>query len=149
MSFLPRLIKNNELDKLLELYKFLNIGDVQAEYDSLKKSWKEITGNPDKYIYFVIDDCEKFISTCNVTIIPNLTRGARSFAVIENVVTHPDFRRCGLGEIVMKEAIKYAKERNCYKIMLLSNAKRKEAHLFYEKLGFNSTDKVGFSYYLK
>jgi hypothetical protein len=32
----------------------------------------------------------------------------------------------------MEMAIKYAKENNCYKILLQSSSKRKEAHKFYE-----------------
>lgn len=33
---------------------------------------------------------------------------------------------------------------NCYKVMLLSNSKCKEAHLFNERVGFRKDNKIAF-----
>jgi hypothetical protein len=44
----------------------------------------------------------------------------------------------------MNAAVDFAKNQNCYKVMLLSNAQRKDAHKFYETLGFSSDDKIGY-----
>lgn len=38
----------------------------------------------------------RLLATCNLSIIPNLTRGARPFARIENVVRPTAYRRQGL-----------------------------------------------------
>ena len=75
---------------------------------------------------------------------PNLTRNQRPYALIENVVTHRDYRRRGFGKVVIDKAINYAKEKDCYKIMLLSDSSRTEAHRFYESLGFDGNAKAGF-----
>jgi ribosomal protein S18 acetylase RimI-like enzyme len=144
MDFKVRRIKRDELDQLLELYAFLNPGDVRADGPVLKKAWDEIQDRPEHFVYLAAADNDKIVSVCIITIIPNLTRGSRPFAVIENVVTHPDYRRKGLGEKVMLEAIQTAKNAGCYKVMLLSTVTRKDAHRLYEKLGFNSRDKTGF-----
>jgi GNAT superfamily N-acetyltransferase len=76
--------------------------------------------------------------------VPNLTRGARPYAVIENVVTHPDLRRTGLGSSVLQELLSRCWEAGCYKVMLLSAAERGAAHEFYERNGFDKHAKQGF-----
>jgi GNAT superfamily N-acetyltransferase len=50
--------------------------------------------------------------------------------------------------MVIQAALDFARNRNCYKVMLLSSARRTEAHRFYETLGFSSTDKAGFVMHL-
>lgn len=139
-----RRIKENDLEKLLLLYRHLHEDDTPASKDDLEKVWKEIFEN-DSIIYFVIELDGLLVSSCNLTIIPNLTRGGRPFGLIENVVTHSDYRNKGLGKSIMETAIDFAKSKNCYKVMLLSAAVREEAHEFYEKLGFSSQDKVGYA----
>ncbi len=144
MDFIVRRIGKNELYKLLELYKYLNPEDKKPPEEEIKKAWDDIMKNEDKYIYLVIEEDNKIISSCNISIIPNLTRGARPYAVIENVITRPDYRRKGLGRKVIHEAVHYAKKAGCYKVMLLSSSGRHEAHQFYESLGFSSKEKTGF-----
>jgi GNAT superfamily N-acetyltransferase len=78
------------------------------------------------------------------TIIPNLTRAARPYALIENVVTHAAYRRRGLGRSVMQAALDRCWSAGCYKVMLLSEMQRREVHRFYEELGFDRSSKQGF-----
>ena len=44
----------------------------------------------------------------------------------------------------MQAAIEKAKEKNCYKVMLLTGSKKDETIRFYEKLGFAKGKKTGF-----
>ena len=52
-------------------------------------------------------------ASCTLTIIPNLTRNARPYAVIENVVTDPAFRRQGIGHAVLNAAQDAAWNADC------------------------------------
>ena len=45
---------------------------------------------------------------------------------------------------LINKAIETAKKNNCYKVILLSGIARKEAHQFYENLGFSSETKKAF-----
>jgi GNAT superfamily N-acetyltransferase len=90
--------------------------------ERLKSAWETVMANPDRYLYVVADEDGKISASCNVAIIPNLTRSARPYAVIENVITHPDARRKGLGRKVMEKAMAFAGMHNCYKVMLLSGS---------------------------
>jgi GNAT superfamily N-acetyltransferase len=138
-----RRIKETDLDQLLLLYKHLHNDDIVPPKGTIEKVWQKIISS-DSFIYFVIEDNNQIVCSCNLTIIPNLTRGGRSIGLIENVVTHRAYRNQGFGKTIINTAIDCAKEHNCYKVMLLSNVMRKEAHKFYEALGFSAEDKVGY-----
>ncbi len=58
------------------------------------------------------------------------------FAILENIVVHPDYKRMGIGRAMINEAMQIASDNRCYKIMLSSNEKREEAHAFYDSLDF-------------
>jgi GNAT superfamily N-acetyltransferase len=73
-----------------------------------------------------------------------LTRGGKSIGFIENVITDEKHRRKGIGKKIIKEAIEYAKEQNCFKVLLQSGNKREEAHRFYESIGFDGGSKKAF-----
>ena len=78
--------------------------------------------------------------------IPNMTRGSRPYAVIENVITDLAHRNRGIGKALMKAALDLAWRENCYKIMLMSGRKDKAVHAFYKKCGFNSDEKQAYIY---
>lgn len=128
---------------MLALYRQLNPEEESVELEKARSIW-DATERTQATRYFIALDNTKIVSACNITLIPNLTRNGRSFAIIENVVTDNEYRRQGIGKRVMLNAIEYARENNCYKVVLLSSAKRTESHRFYESLGFNGNSKKGF-----
>jgi len=86
----------------------------------------------------------RIISSVTLVIIENLTRNLAPYAVIENVVTHKDFRGKGYASIIMKKADEIAAAFGCYKTMLMTGAKTESTLRFYENCGFNDKDKTGF-----
>ena len=62
----------------------------------------------------------------------------------EHVVTLPEFRGQGLARQVMAQALDFAWSRDCCKVMLLSGARRAEAHKLYAALGFDGDVERGF-----
>jgi len=77
-------------------------------------------------------------------IVPNLSRGVRPYAIIENVGTLDTHRRQGLGALVVRAAIARCWEAGCYKIMLASGVGGSGAHVFYDALGFDRRAKQSF-----
>lgn len=89
-------------------------------------------------------DGGSMVTSCCLVVVPNLTRGGRPYALVENVVTHADFRGRGYGRAVVREALSHAWAAGCYKAMLLTGSKRPETLRFYEACGFRAGDKTGF-----
>jgi GNAT superfamily N-acetyltransferase len=87
---------------------------------------------------------ELLVSSCTLAIVPNLSRGGRSYGVIENVVTHTDHRRRGLGRRVLAHAVALAWQADCYKVHLATGSKRETTLRFYEEAGFHRGGKTYF-----
>lgn len=143
-----RFARSEDLEQILALYRFLNPDDPGVDQEPVSEAWQDIMNHRERYRYVVAEEDGRILSTCNIAIVPNLTWGARPYAVIENVVTHPEARRRGLGRSCVMKAVEFAREKGCYKVMLLSGSERTEAHSFYESLGFSGTRKKGFVLYL-
>lgn len=85
----------------------------------------------------------KPVATCYLNVVPNLTRGGRSYALIENVITDHSCRRSGIGTSLLKEVISIAFDSNCYKVMLLTG-RDSDVHIFYENCGLEKNSKTAF-----
>nr|AXS01264.1 acetyltransferase [uncultured bacterium] len=142
MSIEYCILKEDELSSLLELYKQLHPNDEIINEMTAKNIWGNIKAQDIKY--FAAKDNGKIIAACYICIIPNFTRNGRSIGLIENVITSKEYRKKGIGKKIMENAIQYAKEQNCYKVLLQSGNERTDAHEFYESLGFNGESKKAF-----
>ena len=145
-DFIVRPIEKNELDDLLDLYAHYLFATPDAPLpprDQVEKLWDKIVDDP-MLNYFVVEVGGKIVATCTITIIPNLTRGARPYGLIENVVTHPDYRGRGLAKALFNHTLNFAWTENCYKVMLLSGTYRQAAHGLYESVGFSKDEKIGY-----
>jgi ribosomal protein S18 acetylase RimI-like enzyme len=139
-----RQVRADDLQALLELYRHLLATDSPLpDEDRLNTVWRQIISSP-MIVCLVAELGGRLVGSCIMTIIPNLTRGTRSYGLIENVVTHADYRRRGIGTSVLRRALQIAWTQNCYKVMLLTGSKKEETLLFYEKAGFRRGIKTGF-----
>lgn len=138
-----RRLTGKDLESLLELYKQLQADDFYEDIEEGEKVWEQIESNPNIQYFGAVDN-GKVVSTCYAVYIPNLTRNKRGICFIENVVTDKNYRKQGLASKVIDMAIAFAKEKNCYKAILQSGMARKEAHVLYEKKGFDGNSKRAF-----
>ncbi len=142
-----REIRPDELNALLHLYLHLHETEIPENTEYLRKIWQTITEDKNHHI-LVAEADGMLVSSCVCVVIPNLTRGVRPYAFIENVVTHKDYRKRGYATAVLQKARQIAEENHCYKMMLLTGAKNAETLQFYQKAGYNSSDKTAFIQWL-
>lgn len=89
----------------------------------------------------------RLVASCLLAIIPNLTRGGRPYGLIENVVTHADFRKRGLATGLLHHALEQAWRVRCYKVMLMTGRKDEATLRFYRQAGFVAGAKTAFVAY--
>lgn len=129
----------DDVDALVDLYQHLNAGDAPPSQEAVRA----VFTHPGLR-HFGLFDGEQLIASCNLAVIPNLTRGGSSYGVIENVVTHADHRGQGHGQAVIRHAIGQAWEAGAYKVVLTTSRKDPAVWAFYERCGFDSGDKRAF-----
>jgi GNAT superfamily N-acetyltransferase len=142
MELLIQALGEGDLERLLALYRHLHARD-EAPPEAAPAIWQQILGDPQQ-IYLGAFADGLLVAACNAAVVPNLTRGGRPYALIENVVTHADYRRRGIASRLMRALMDRCWRLGCYKLMLLSAAERAEAHEFYAALGFDGALKKAF-----
>jgi len=133
-TLLVREAVESDLDKVLHLYTHLHDADGKADDHELRTAWQGLLADPRTRL-FLLECGGTPVSTCVLYILPNLTRGARPYGLIENVVTHREFRNRGFGTALLDHALECAWNENCYKVMLLSGRRDPAVFRLYEKAG--------------
>ncbi|WP_295072523.1 GNAT family N-acetyltransferase [Ruminococcus sp.] len=142
-----REINSDDLSGLLKLYKHLHDNPFPELDSRVLGVWETILSDKNHHI-IVADEDSMIVSTCVCVIIPNLTRGQRPYALVENVVTHPDFRGKGLATACLDFAKDIALRENCTRLMLMTGSKEKSTLDFYEKAGYDPNNKKAFVQWL-
>ncbi|MHA7866668.1 MAG: GNAT family N-acetyltransferase [Salipiger thiooxidans] len=83
------------------------------------------------------------IGTLQITFLAGLSRLGATRGQIEAVRVAAQARGMGLGGTLIDWAVEQCRERGCVLVQLTSDASRKDAHRFYERLGFTASH-VGF-----
>jgi GNAT superfamily N-acetyltransferase len=132
----------SDLEGLLKLYQQLNSSDEETSLDLAASRLDAIKQIPGSDVLLGLLGTE-LVTSCTLIVIPNLTRGGKPYALIENVVTNALHRGRGYGTRILRAAVAAAWEAGCYKVMLLTGSKQPSTLKFYENAGFEQT-KTGF-----
>ncbi|MBI3506049.1 MAG: GNAT family N-acetyltransferase [Proteobacteria bacterium] len=132
-----------DLPEVLKLYRYLHPHDPELDAATAERVWSTLLASGGMTV-IVAQAAELLVSSCTLAIVPNMSRGCRSYGVIENVVTHADYRRQGLGRRVLAHALDVAWLADCYKILLATGSKRESTLRFYEEAGFERGGKTYF-----
>jgi GNAT superfamily N-acetyltransferase len=130
-----RPLGGEDTEAALRLYIALTQGpkEVSAE------AFHAVLGHPGTTV-FGAEGAGHILGMATLHLLPNVTFAGRPYGLIENVVTHPDHRRRGIGRAVLQAALDHAWAASAYKVMLMTGPAR-NAVGFYEAVGFCSEDK--------
>lgn len=138
MNFNIRKAEPKDVYDLKELY-FVYLTQYPPTEEQDMKKWEELVKeffrNENNHL-LVCEYNGKVVSTVHLNIIKNLTHNLRSYGIIENVVTHGDYRNMGFASALLQKATDIAISNNCYKIMLETGSNKETTLNFYRKNGF-------------
>ena len=122
------------------LYAHLNPDDPPVEDEAIFHGILERPGLD----LLVLEQDGKVVATTYLNLIPNLSRGAQPYAVIENVVVDASLRGTGLGREIMAATLQRAWYAGCYKAMLQTGSRTPRTHQFYRDCGFSADAKTAY-----
>lgn len=106
----------------------------------------ELDADPNQEMWIAEIDGDP-VGCFQLTYIPGLMRRGMWRGQIEVVHVAPPHRNAGIGTEMMAWAIERCRQRGCGLVQLTSNKKRRDAHRFYARLGFEQSHE-GFKRYL-
>ena len=129
-----------DFDAICRLYSHLNPSDPPVTDEN---TFHTIIDRPGLDLLVLESDGEVVASTY-LNIIPNLSRSAQPYAVIENVVVDESLRGTGLGRRIMAATLDRAWQAGCYKAMLQTGSQTPRTHEFYRACGFSPDEKTAY-----
>jgi GNAT superfamily N-acetyltransferase len=143
VDFQIREARIEDFDSLMALYRQLLPNDPVLTDGADLAVFKTIVDSPNLHL-FVAAASDGLVGSIYLNIVPNITRSASPYAVIENVITRDDLRGKGIGKSLMAHTLTFAWDRGCYKAMLQTGSKQESTHAFYRSCGFTTHEKTGF-----
>ncbi|MFJ8743097.1 GNAT family N-acetyltransferase [Embleya sp. NPDC127516] len=132
-----------DFDAILRLYRQLHPEDPSIRDGVGVAVFAGILRSPGLHL-FVLESTGEVVATTYLNVIPNLTRSASPYAVIENVVVDAELRGTGLGRRIMDATLQAAWDAGCYKAMLLTGSRDPDIHAFYRACGFSAEAKTAY-----
>ncbi|MBO9599379.1 MAG: GNAT family N-acetyltransferase [Cohnella sp.] len=140
-----RTIEERELHSLASLYSELI--DIPTDVTKMAQVFNTIKNN-ENYVVLGAFNGEELLGSLMGVVCLDLIGDCKPFMVIENVIVSARARRQGAGKQLMRHIEQVARDRNCWYMILVSGETRKEAHLFYERLGFKEERVQGYRKHL-
>ena len=127
---------DKDLSSILSLYSQPDMDNGQVlSIAQSQKLFDRIKSYPDYKIY-AAETRGKIVGTFTLLIMDNIAHMGAPSGIIEDVAVEPECQGKGIGRRMMEFAMDLCRKKGCYKLALSSNLKRKDAHSFYESLGF-------------
>jgi GNAT superfamily N-acetyltransferase len=84
----------------------------------------------------VVEMDGEIVATLQLTFLPGMTYQGSMRAQIEAVRVDGRYRNQRIGQRLVEWAVARARQRGCYQVQLTTHKSRRDAHRFYERLGF-------------
>lgn len=135
--FLKVYIREGKLQDYIEI-ALLNKNELGYDYnvEDTKKQLEKLIKKIDHKIFVAIAS-EKIIGYIHATSYDLLY--APHLKDIIGIAVSSNFRKLGIGKMLIYEVEKLGKETGAYGIRLVSGAERKEAHIFYKSCGYSES----------
>ena len=141
-----RKLTENDLESLAILYQ--QFWGEKSSLEKMRATFQRLKSNQ-SYIILAAEQQNQVVGTAMGVICEELYGECQPFMVVEDVIVDKHHRRLGIASSLMKELEKCAFKMDCNFIIFVTESERKEAHKFYESIGYKSDAYKGFKKRLK
>jgi GNAT superfamily N-acetyltransferase len=140
----PLTLRRAARSDVADIVRLLIAGEIDGQaFDTLDPdvmpayvaAFDAIDGDPGEEL-LVAEIEGRVVGTIQITYCQTLVHRGRMRATLESVHVSPDLRGQGVGATMVMQSIARAKARGAGVVQLTSNKLRRDAHRFYERLGF-------------
>lgn len=138
-----RLATRSDLPEIVRLLADDELGSQRERYEfplpePYLAAFEELDGSP--YFELVVADLDgQVVGTLQLNFIPSISFLGGLRAQVESVRVEKTLRSQGIGRKMMEWALERARQRGAHILQLTTHKTRKDAHRFYERLGFQAT----------
>ncbi len=143
MRAVIRLAQRADFEGVMRLYRQLHPDDPGIVDGRDRTTFERIVDDPALHL-LVLEDDHQIVATTYLNVVPNLSRSAAPYAVVENVVVDEALRGRGVGKRIMAATLQLAWDVDCYKAMLMTGSERPSTLGFYRACGFDADAKSAF-----
>jgi GNAT superfamily N-acetyltransferase len=138
-----RLAEREDLPSIVRMLADDDLGSQREQYEnplpeSYYSAFEKISHDSNHQLIVAVKN-NKVIGTLHLIFIPSISFQGGLRAQVESVRVDRKFQSQGIGSAMMQWTITRVKERGAHLVQLTTHHSRKDAHRFYERLGFEST----------
>jgi ribosomal protein S18 acetylase RimI-like enzyme len=135
-----RAARPSDIDAMVELLGclFAQEADFTPDPDKQRRALALILANPAVGRLFVVAQGRKVVGMVGLHFTVSTAEGGR-VAWLEDLVVHPSCRGRGLGTILLREALAWARSRGLARITLLTDGDNARARRLYRRHGFRAS----------
>jgi GNAT superfamily N-acetyltransferase len=135
LQYGPATIK--ELPQMVELLGvlFTDEAEFQPDADKQKRALEAILANPTIGRLFVAREGKRVVAMASLLYTVSTAEGGQA-AGFEDLVVHPDERKRGIGEALLKVVVDHARAEGVLRITLLTDMQNERAQAMYRRVGF-------------
>ena len=124
-------------------YLFSQEVEFKPDHETQSRGLEMILNNNNSGNIFIAKKNEKIIGMVILLYTVSTALGER-VALLEDMVVSPNERELGIGSMLLDHAVKYATEKGCKRITLLTDKTNIRAQKFYKQHKFNCSSMIPF-----
>jgi ribosomal protein S18 acetylase RimI-like enzyme len=126
-----------DLPQMVELLAvlFTDEAEFQPNADKQRRALEQILNNPSIGTLYVAREGKRVIAMASLLYTISTAEGGKA-AWFEDLVVHPDERKRGIGEALLKHVVTQARAAGITRITLLTDMQNERAQAMYRRAGF-------------
>jgi ribosomal protein S18 acetylase RimI-like enzyme len=126
-----------DLPQMVELLAvlFTDEAEFQPNADKQRRALEQILNNPSIGTLYVAREGKRVIAMASLLYTISTAEGGKA-AWFEDLVVHPDERKRGIGEALLKHVVTEARAAGITRITLLTDMQNERAQAMYRRAGF-------------